>query len=156
MGRTFLNLPFFAAALCLLLSCGQPVVYHQYQPVPAGGWEKESEVCFTFMIEDAAATYNVLLEISNDRRYPYQNLWLFCREELPSGIVRRDTVQCLLADDNGKWLGMGLSLFTTTVPLRSGYTFPMPGQYSLCFRQGMRRNALPGINAIGLKVERGK
>ncbi|GAB6395536.1 MAG: gliding motility lipoprotein GldH [Bacteroidales bacterium] len=106
------------------------------------------------MIEEAAFPYNVILEIRNNNLYPYQNLWVFYREELPGGAVRQDTVQCMLANDWGKWYGKGISLFESFFPIRSGYTFPIAGQYTFSFRQGMRSDTLAGIQEIGLRVER--
>jgi len=154
MGSPILKNSLLAAILFLLASCGNPAVYHQYRSFPSEGWNKEQEVFFTFMIEEAAIPYNVILEIRNNNLYPYQNLWVFYREELPGGAVRQDTMQCMLANDLGKWYGKGISLFVSEFPIRSGYTFPMAGQYTFGFRQGMRRDTLAGIQAIGLRVER--
>ena len=84
--------------------------------------------------------------------YPYQNLWVFCSEELPIGPLKRDTIECLLADEFGKWYGDGISLFQSSFPIRSAYYFPVKGQYTFSFRQGMRNDQLPGIQEIGLRV----
>lgn len=84
--------------------------------------------------------------------YPYQNLWLFCNEELPFGPLIRDTIECTLADEYGKWFGHGISLFQSSFPIRKQYLFPHTGQYTFSFRQGMRDDALTGIQEIGFRV----
>jgi gliding motility-associated lipoprotein GldH len=86
--------------------------------------------------------------------YPYQNLWIFCNEEQPIGELKRDTMECVLADDFGKWHGKGISLFQSSFPVHSVYKFPYAGQYTFSFKQGMRDHELKGIQEIGLRVEK--
>jgi gliding motility-associated lipoprotein GldH len=116
-------------------------------------WEKEKEYYFTFLIDDTTALYNITFEVRNNSLYPYQNLWIFCTERLPAGTMRRDTIECMLADEFGKWNGTGISLFQSGFPIRAGHKFPFEGKYSFSFRQGMRNDTLVGIQNIGLRVE---
>ena len=88
--------------------------------------------------------------------YPYQNLWLFCSEEQPIGPLHRDTIECMLADEFGKWYGHGISLYQSSFPIHSQYKFPHAGQYTFSFRQGMRDDALKGIQEIGFSVRPAK
>lgn len=138
------------------LSCENKAVYNQYQAIDNSVWEKDKEYYFTFQIEDNAVPYDVIFEIRNNNLYPFQNLWLFFNEERPIGPMAKDTIECVLADEFGKWKGNGISLFQTSVPIRSNYLFPDKGQYTLSFRQGMRTDELKGIQEIGLKIERSK
>jgi gliding motility-associated lipoprotein GldH len=142
--------------LCLLFfSCKSGTVYHRYQPVEGGVWEKDREYAFTCRIEDAAALYNITFELRNNNFYPYQNLWIFYAETPPARLTeKRDTLECMLADEFGKWLGKGISLYQSAFPLRSRYTFPAKGSYTFSFRQGMRNDSLAGIREIGLRIEK--
>ena len=72
--------------------------------------EKDKEYYFTFEVKDISVPYDLTLEVRNNNLYPYQNLWLFCSEEQPIGPLRRDTIECMLADEFGKWHGHGISL----------------------------------------------
>ncbi len=135
-----------------LQSCNYDVLYDQYQIIENTVWEKDKEYYFTFMVEDIDVPYDITLEIRNNNQYPYQNLWLFYGEERPVGALKRDTVECVLADDYGKWYGQGISLFQLSIPLRQNYRFTHKGQYTFSFRQGMRNDELKGIQEIGLKV----
>lgn len=142
--------------ICLFFfSCGknQPV-YNQYQAIDNSTWEKEKEYYFTFEIDDNSVPYNITLEIRNNNLYPYQNLWLFLNEEPPVGFMVRDTMECMLADEFGKWLGNGISLFQTSYPIRTNYIFTDTGRYTFSFRQGMRNDTLKGIQEIGLRIEK--
>ena len=153
--RQSLRLKKFIAAYvtCFLcFSCENEAVYDQYQAIQNTSWEKNKEYYFTFLIEDISVPYDLTLEVRNNNMYPYQNLWVFCSEELPIGPLKRDTIECMLADEFGKWYGDGISLFQSSFPIRSAYYFPVKGQYTFSFRQGMRNDHLPGIQEIGLRV----
>lgn len=138
----------------LCLSCQAPTLYDQFQAIENATWEKDKEYYFTFTIPETSTPYNLTLEIRNNNLYPFQNLWIFYQIEQPIGPIQKDTIECMLADDFGKWYGKGISLFQAEFPLRSNYYFPNPGQYTFSFRQGMRTDALKGIQEIGFRVEK--
>ena len=142
-----------AALTCsLFFSCENPALYDQYQAINNITWEKDKEYYFTFEVKDISVPYDLTLEVRNNNLYPYQNLWLFCSEEQPIGPLRRDTIECMLADEFGKWHGHGISLYQSSFPIHSQYKFPHAGQYTFSFRQGMRDDALKGIQEIGFSV----
>ena len=133
-------------------SCEQQAIYDRYQAIENTSWEKDKVYYFTFEIDDISVPYDLSLEVRNNNMYPYQNLWVFCNEERPIGPLQKDTIECMLADEFGKWYGNGISLFQSSFPIRTKYHFPIKGQYTFSFRQGMRNNHLPGIQEIGLRV----
>ncbi|MDR1779477.1 MAG: gliding motility lipoprotein GldH [Tannerella sp.] len=145
---------FAAIALACCLSCSQTVFYEQYQIIEGEAWSKENEFFFTFNIDDNTAAYDIYINVRNNNNYPYTNLWLFCSEEQPVGPIVRDTIECMLSDDFGKWYGTGISIFNLKIPIRTGYHFPHKGQYTFGIRQGMRENRLRGIEEIGLTIEK--
>lgn len=149
--RIIKNLPFY---LCFVfcLSCGDSPFYEQYKSIDGRYWEKDAEYYFSFDITDTSIPYDLTIEIRNNNLYPYQNLWIFSKEEQPSGKVLRDTTECFLADDYGKWLGTGISLFQSSHILHSQYFFKEEGTYTLGFRQGMRNDQLAGIQEVGLRI----
>lgn len=138
----------------LFFSCENPAIYDQYQAIDKTTWKKDKEYYFTFEVKDISIPYDLTLEIRNNNLYPYQNLWIFYSEEAPIGPLRRDTLECMLADEFGKWHGHGISLFQSSYPIRTRYLFPHTGQYTFGFRQGMRDNTLKGIQEIGFRVEK--
>jgi len=142
----------FCLCFTLCISCGDKSYYEQYKSIESKFWEKEAEYYFSFDITDTSSPYDITIEIRNNNLYPYQNLWIFSQEEQPSGNVLKDTTECLLADDYGKWLGTGISLFQSSHVLHSKYHFKEEGTYTLGFRQGMRNDQLPGIQEIGLRI----
>ena len=136
----------------LFFSCEPPAVYDRYQPLEHTTWEKNKEYFFSFEIKDPSRTYDLTLEIRNNNLYPYRNLWVVCSEDRPVGPIRRDTLECILANEYGKWNGNGISLFQTSVPIRQNFRFTHKGLHTLGFRQIMRDEHLKGIQEIGLRV----
>lgn len=137
----------------IFVACESPIIYDHYQKVEQSEWSKEKVFYFTFNIEDIEVPYNISLNIRNNNQYLYRNLWLLTTEERPLGALSRDTINCVLADEFGKWTGKGISIFHSTILLRQAYSFPMKGQYTFGIRQGMRNEMLEGIEKIGLQIE---
>ena len=154
--KTSRKLKGFIVVLLIFLcfSCDRQALYDQYQAIDNTTWEKNKEYYFSFHIDDISTPYNLTFEVRNNNMYPYQNLWIFCNEEQPIGPLKRDTVECMLADEFGKWYGHGISLFQSSFPVRTNYMFPHKGMYTFSFRQGMRDDALKGIQEIGFRVEK--
>ena len=140
------------AGCALFFACDSSTLYNQYQVIDNTAWTKEKVYYFTFEIEDNTKAYDIFFDIRNNNKYPYQNLWLFCNEEPPIGKLKKDTTECILADEFGKWHGHGISLYESSYPIRLNYHFPYTGQYTFSFRQGMRDSIIYGIQEIGLRV----
>lgn len=136
--------------------CGEaPPVYEEYREVAGAGWESDTTFAFTFGIDDTTAAYRLTLILRNDRRYPYRNLWVAGAIERPAPApADRDTTQYILADENGKWLGNGFSVFTHQFPFRENYFFPDTGIYTVRLDRLMPDPRLPGIRKIGLRIEK--
>lgn len=143
-------------ASCFCFSCGKDTVYNRFQPIQDKAWNKQSEYYFRFEIKDHTTPYHVKIQIRNNDAYPYQNLWLLCKEEQPDSMVLKDTLECMLADDFGKWVGNGITLYQSEFSLHTNYHFPDTGTYILNIRHGMRDDVLKGIEDIGLFIEKAK
>ena len=135
----------------LLLGCQQGVVFTEFKPLSGYGWEADSVVVFTPMLEDSLATYDMQLTVRHTDRYAYQNLWLFVDVKKDSVLLRRDTIEAMMANDRGEWLGSGLSKYT--LPLLYLESVPLQaGEYEVVVQQGMREDVLKGVADLGLKV----
>jgi len=74
----------------------------------------------------------------------------------PDGGLLKDTVNCILADNRGKWKGTGVGdLWDLKIPYIGGFKFAQTGSYTVSFEQAMRvENGLNGITDVGLRVEK--
>ncbi len=143
--------------LILFTACDKDVVFDQYVTIPEGGWNVDSMAVFKVDIESAEQPYNLILNIRNRSNYPNSNLWLFVDIMSPSGQLMQDKVDCMLADDAGRWIGSGWGdLYHVKIPYQLGVKFAETGQYSFRIVQGMRMDDLKGIHNIGLRIEKAK
>ena len=137
------------------LACTSNDVYFQYRSVNSKGCNKDSLYTFDIPINDTTATYNVYVNVRNRGEYPYQNLWLFLSKTNPDKIQTRDSIECYLADQRGKWLGSGIgSILEMPVIYQQNIRFKSVGTYHYKIVQGMRDSILTGINDIGMRVEK--
>ena len=135
----------------LLVSCQQGVVFTEFKALSGYGWEADSVVVFTPILEDSMAAYDVQLTVRHTDRYAYQNLWLFVDVKQDSMLLRRDTIEAMVANERGEWLGNGVSKYTLPL-LYLENVLLQSGEYEVVVQQGMREEVLRGITDLGLKV----
>jgi gliding motility-associated lipoprotein GldH len=81
-------------------------------------------------------------------------LYLFVNTVFPGGQIQRDTLECILAAPNGRWLGDGLGdIWDNRILLKDQVKFPQAGEYRFELYQAMRINPLPGIMDAGIRIE---
>ena len=144
----------FAAAI-LLFSCDPKGVYEKNIKIPDGIWYRENILHFEVVIEDTIRSHNLYVNVRNTSLYPMSNLYLFIETTAPSGHSVRDTVEVILADPKGKWLGSGLGdIWDLQQLYKQNVRFAQKGKYSFGFMQAMRTEKLPFILDVGLRVEK--
>lgn len=145
----------FAVMAFIFAACGQKDFYLKNVPIEKGVWPAEHFYRFEVPVRDTISSYNIYLQVRNDGRYEYSNLWLFIRTNSPTGTILRDTIECRLSDDQGRWEGRGSGgRFSLEVPLRYRVKFPNPGTYIFEIDQGMRDKELKYIIDLGLRIEK--
>lgn len=135
-------------------ACGKKTVFDEYVTIPKDGWHKDSMAVFNVEISNAQAIYDLDIKIRNRSDYPNSNLWLFIQVVSPSGVMVQDTLDCVLADERGKWVGSGWGdLFNVNQPYKREVKFVESGKYRFRIIQGMRIEEMNGIHNIGLCVK---
>lgn len=143
------------AFLFILVSCDRALVFEENRRIEKSRWDQDQKVSFTFHTEDTLSINNFYINIRNTTNYKYRNVFFFINTIFPDGRMFRDTVECYLADKNGKWLGKGMGkIKDNRVLIRKGIRFPVKGTYTLELEQAMREEELKGIADIGIRIER--
>lgn len=138
-----------------LTGCDANRVFEEYRTIPSAKWEKDSVEVFQFAIFDIKQKYNLYINVRNDIKYNYSNLWLFIETDQPNGITLKDTRDIVLAETSGKWLGKGFGgAKTLQVKFQHEFIFPYAGIYKIKIKHGMREDVLNGIRDIGFRVEK--
>jgi gliding motility-associated lipoprotein GldH len=137
-----------------LLSCNRNKVFEEFITLPES-WNNSNVLHFNVNITDTTAAQNVLISLRYTGKYEFSNLYLFVTAQSPNGNTMRDTVEVVLADAHGKWLGKGAaSIFTQYWPYKTNIRFPLPGIYTFTVEQAMWINDLKNINDVGLRIEK--
>mgnify|MGYP002514862917 FL=1 len=143
--------------LMLLVGCGESSVYHDVKVVDEKGWHKDSIVSFEYDATDTMTTYDLIIDIRHSSDYSYKNFWLFVRSEAPDGKSYTDTLECVLADNYGNWIGKSTgSLYELPVMFMPTTKFPRTGKFRFDLYQGMRDDLLQGIHEMGFRIEKSK
>jgi gliding motility-associated lipoprotein GldH len=138
-----------------ILSCDKQKVYEEFMPIEGKTWSSKNVLKFNVNIKDTVASYHVLISVRNTGEYEFSNLFLFVTASSPNGNIVRDTVEIILADERGKWLGKGAaSVYTLYYPYQQNIRFPVSGIYQFDVEQAMWVRDLKHINDIGLRVEK--
>lgn len=142
-------------AALLTGGCSGGVAYDKFVSLAEANWDKDSLAVFRTEMTDTTEAYDIMIQVRNDNDYAFANLWLFIDVVSPDGHTRRDTLECVLANPDGTWLGGGWgSLYTLRCPYMPQVRFARPGPYTFRITQGMRKDQLKGIHDIGLLIER--
>ncbi|MER2996184.1 gliding motility lipoprotein GldH [Pontibacter populi] len=144
-----------AAFLLLLSSCDPGRVYEQNIDLPENNWAIDNAPVFEFEVKDTTQKHNVFVNLRYNLEYDFYNLYL--QHELigPDGKqLSKKLHEILLMDaKTGKPLGKGSSdTFDLQQVILSDITFPKAGTYKLKVTQYMRRDPLPHIQAVGIRV----
>ena len=133
------SLFFFAI---ILLSCGN-TTYENYHSFNYSGWHTDSVIRFKYTVIDTAKTYDFTLKIRHTVDYEFQNLFLFLEE------ASKDTIEIILANKNGKWLGTGISdVREFEYIFDKERNFSKKGEYELSIEQAMRYGRLNKIENL--------
>lgn len=116
----------------IFFSCNK-ITHEEYYSFPKSGWFSDSSVTFQYFILDTIKTYDMSLKIRHTVDYEFQNLFVFLES------TKRDTIEIILANKKGKWLGKGISdLREFEHVLEIDRRFLKSGEHSLKVEQAMR------------------
>jgi gliding motility-associated lipoprotein GldH len=148
-------LTLLAIPLSFLAACDTSRVYEQNADIKDHMWDTSQVVTFDVPITDTVSPHNFYVNVRNADAYRYSNLYLFIRTKFPDGRTSNDTLEIILADEKGRWLGDGLGdIWENQVLFKRNVRFPQAGTYRFEYRQGMRDNPLPMIMDVGIRIER--
>lgn len=149
----------FSSVISLLIlgGCDSQRVFEQNIDIENRKWPKGDVKHFEFEITDAQQSYNIYYNIRNSVAYPFHNLFLTYSLKDATGNKLLSELQNMNIFDEktGKPLGNGLGdIFDLQVLSVENYTFDQPGKYTFTIQQFMRRDTLPELLSIGIRVER--
>jgi gliding motility-associated lipoprotein GldH len=146
----------FPISLLLLISaCDSKRVFEENREIPNGIWNAANLARFEVQITDTITPHNFYLNVRNTGAFAYSNLYLFLETEFPDKVYAMDTVECILADNSGRWLGEGSGdIWDNQILFKKGVRFRKAGKYVFSLQQAMRVEQLPMIMDVGIRIEK--
>lgn len=143
----------FVLMVTLLTACDLGTVYYHYGHTPIHGWEKNDTLTFDIGPVERPGKYNTNIGLRINNSYPFINLALIVEQTIyPQKQVITDTIICNLKKDkwNERRRGTSYSQYTQAI----GEVTLSPGDsIHVTIRHCMKRDILPGISDIGLKMK---
>ena len=139
----------------LFMSCDNNRYYEKNKEISDGLWNNKEIIRFEVPLTDTTNLFNFIINIRTKTTYPYSNLFLFMNTVYPDRKASRDTMEILLANSKGKWLGEGSGeIKLNRIMLKKRMRFPQTGLYSFEFQHSMRVDVLDGIIDFGIRIEK--
>jgi len=147
-----------AVAALLFYACDEQRLFENYKDFDNSTWVVSDQPAFEFSIDDIQQPYNLYCNLRNAESYPYADFrFTYYLADTTGALLDKKLKLTYLFDrKTGKPSGeSGLGdIYEDQFPLLKNYKFAHPGRYTMRFEQFMRRDTLPGILAVGLRVER--
>lgn len=141
-----------SAGLSLLLSgCMDRTVFHHCQSVPQCVWQQEDTLLFRPDTLAPGQPYTLQVQARILQDYPYRQLQILVEHNLEKE-PRADTLLLQITDTAGVMLGRQIFLHQVHT---ATHTFtPQQSRGWIRIRHLMRREALPGISDIGIRLQK--
>ena len=137
----------------IISACESKVTYDRYDDVSVAGWNKTDSLRFDIPPVDTTGTYNMEGGLRINGTFPFMSITLIVNTTIPNRhIARTDTVTCPTISKNGKPIGTGVNFFQTRFPI-TNMQLTKGDSLHITIRHGMRREELPGVINVGVKLE---
>ncbi len=151
-----MRIPVFLSAILLLNCCDDARVYEKNYDFTHRQWLVNEKPSFEFTVAQEQS-YNLYCNLRTSVDYPYSRIFItYILNDQAGSEIKKEMIHTFLFDEKtGKPVGSsGLGdIYDQQILLLQDFTFKQPGTYTLQFDQFMRTDTLPGVLAVGLRVE---
>ena len=141
--------------IVMFISCNNNIVFEDYSAFKNQTWNADSSVVFHYFIADTICKNQIVIKVRHTTNYMFQNLFLFVKTE------KTDTLELLLANKEGEWLGNGIGdVREVELVYRKDKVFAKKEDVTFEIEQAMRYGQfekiqhLNNIKAIGLSIQK--
>ncbi len=141
-----------AAFALLCVGCQSEVSdVADFRSIDSAGWAYGDTLEFVPELSDSLVDTRLVVAVRHSSAYLYENLWL--EVSLPpqpgDSIGIADTVNVLLADSYGRWLGRGSGVSYVKLDTLSSYYHVLRGD-TIRIRHIMRADKVQNLEQIGI------
>jgi len=145
----------FIGTIVMFISCDSSIVFEEYKSFENQKWNTDSAAFFNYSISDTINKNTIKIKLRHTVEYEFQNLFLFIETDV------MDTVELMLANKDGMWLGSGIGdVREFKFDYQNGKLFSKKGIYSFKIEQAMRYGLaekiqiLNNVLSVGLSIEK--
>tara|TARA_B100000767_G_C19528615_1_gene435595 strand:- start:139 stop:603 length:465 start_codon:yes stop_codon:yes gene_type:complete len=145
----------FIGTIVMFISCDSSVVFEEYKSFENQKWNTDSAAFFNFVIADTTSKNTIKIKLRHTIEYEFQNLFLF----IETDVI--DTVELMLANKEGMWLGAGIGdVREFEFDYQNEKLFSKKGGYAFKIEQAMRYGmaekiqTLNNVLSLGLSIEK--
>lgn len=151
----------FIISIITLVSCDSKQTFDEYKTIE-NDWKKNDVVSFKFKAPDTTDTYDLFVNLRNNDKYEFSNIFLIVNLTAPSKKKISDTLEYKMTNNRGEWLGSGFTeIKENKLWFKEMYTFPENGDYKIDITHAVRKNGsingvnfLKGITDVGFRIEK--
>ena len=137
-----------------MTACIDDVAYNHYEHTPLSGWEKNDTLFFYTHPIAKPGRYHAYIGLRTTVEFPFTSLNLLVEQRtIPGNKKKTHTLKCKLMEKNGNINGQGVSFFQYEFPL-AVLELHQGDSLQFFIRHDMKREILPGIADVGLKLTR--
>lgn len=141
-------------ALAGLSSCDESLVYSHYEHTQLSGWEKSDTLYFNTPRMNQKGRYRIELGLRTTGDYPFTSLTLSIEQcVFPANSTKNYSIKCQLMEENGITKGQGVSVYQFAFPV-ADVDLNEDDSVQIRIRHDMKREILPGISDVGIKLSR--
>ena len=141
--------------IVMFISCDSSIVFEEYKSFENQKWNTDSAAFFNYTITDTTCKNTIKIKLRHTVEYEFQNLFLF----IEADVI--DTVELMLANKEGMWLGSGAGdVREVEFEYQNAKLFSKKGNYSFEIEQAMRYGmaekiqVLNNVLSVGLSIEK--
>jgi len=137
----------------LFFACDSNRIYEENFAVENNNWLSDDIKKFEFEITDTMSALDLFVNVRTTTDYAYSNLYVFLYSDYPNGYTDKDTLEFILAQQDGMWLGESSgTVVENQILISRGGRFPTAGKYSFKIQHAMREDELTEIIDVGFRV----
>lgn len=134
------------------IACSDESHHENYRSLANEIWERDSNYKFNIHITEPGI-YRVSACIRHTTDYKQKNLSCYLTISNPNIPEFSDTIEVIIANENGEWVGQGLGGLKTVIqPLKQVFHFDSTGIYNLELKHRMKEKHLEGIKNVGVRI----
>lgn len=136
------------------VSCDRKTVFDNYQHALVTGWEKNDTLIYGPIKIEQGGDYQEQVGLRINSAFPFQKLFLVVEHvKYPGEVHSLDTLNLKVANRDGIVSGEGISYYQYDFDM-DDQTYNAGDSVYIYIRHNMKREILPGVADIGVRVTR--